>query len=391
MPLIPFVELDGPDFKDPIRLNTAQLVSFVYEESLSGCAKWALNLVEDDSNKFNRFIRMDGGAGKTFRFRYGLQGSQDKYPPTGQQISNWKTLELLQSRKRTVGRRVLFTFRGLCHGHVLNRRRKPNANWHQARICDIVQDLAEDAGLGHDVEQTVGQYSLSMGDCSSGYFIKHYLLPLAYSKAPSTAKDWRFWIRDGNTVVFKPTNISEAPKHKLSDNIKDDILILPLLGPESVKTVATQVYDGSGSLKMEAHDPLTNRYQWYEVNENNANFGYMGRGKPLPRQRSTAVTMTTNFTEKRNLWGKSTREQLRQEAETRFALNARGLYRMVSRVPFAVGMYPGDKARVMIKSGSSFEMDEGTGIWQIHTVRAVLTHGEIKAYVVLERRWESGA
>lgn len=379
----PYIDIDAPGFNDKIKLNTAQLVSFVFYESLDGCAQYSINLVDEDSNRFNRFIQQDGGTGKTFRFRFGTRGD-DVVPPTGTLLSDWKTLELLQSKKRTFGARTEFTFRGLCHGHALNRHNKDDGNWENAKISTIVRQLAQDAGLQADVEETVGFYTLSTGKLNSGKFIRDYLLPLAYCKG--SKKDWRFWIQDGTTVIFRPTDHNEGPKHFFADRKVDDPSILPLINPEAVKTVARQFMDGSGRITVESHDPMRGRFQKYEVNEGKAGFGYMGGGRPKAREKGTSVVVPTHFTEKRNLREKTTREQLIQEAETRWARHARGLYRMVSEVPFAAGLNPGDKVKVITEGARG--PDEGTGIWQLYSIKNLCTRGELRCFVVLERRWE---
>ncbi len=380
-----FVDVAAPGFVDSLRLNVDQLISFVYEESLDGCAKWALNLTDKDSDAFRPFIVNDGASGKTFKFRFGLVGTADPIPLTGALLSNWKTLELLQTRKRTLGEMTLYNFTGLCHGHALNRHNKPDGNWENKRISEIVKELAEDAGLQTDIEETVGQYTISNGKNKSGPFIKDYLLPLAYSK--SGRKDWRFWVRDGSTVVFRPTNHTEGAKHIFSDRVMNDPSILSMKGPEIVKTVASQVWDGSGRSKVTVHDPMVDRYQQHEVYEGNAAFNYLGKGKPKDRQKGTEVEVPTRFTEKRNVKGLTTAEQMKHEAETRWARNARSLYKMVSEVQYSTGLSPGDKVRVLVRDNK--DPDEATGLWQLHTIRNICTRGAIRSYVVLERRWET--
>lgn len=382
--------MDAPGFDDPVLLNNGMLVSFLYEESLDGCAKWAMNLVDKVSDRFNDFLALDGGTGFTFRFRFGVDGINPQNPvnfpitPYLKKLTNWKTLELLQGRKRTWGDLTVFNFKGLCHGNALNRCHPIDRNWERARVSDIVTELAEDAGLDADVEETVGQYTISNGKCSSGSFIKNYLLPLAYSR--SGRKDWRFWVRDGDTVVFRPSNSTESPRLKFSDWVQDDPNIIIMAGPEAIKTVAQQVWDGSGRMRVNGHDPMSNRYQWHETYESNADFNYLARGRPFDREWGTATQSFSHFAENRNLWGKTTTEQLKHEAESRWARNARGLYKMVSEVPFSVGLTPGDKVRVVCQEWD--DPDSSSGIWQLNKVRNICTQGELKAYVVLEKRWE---
>ena len=78
------LEIQAPGM-DSIKLVNEQIVSFVYHESISGCAAYDITLATKSYSGFDTLIKQDGMAGYTFKFRYGFRN--DRPQPVSEKLS----------------------------------------------------------------------------------------------------------------------------------------------------------------------------------------------------------------------------------------------------------------------------------------------------------------
>jgi hypothetical protein len=280
-----------------------------------------------------------------------------------------------------------FSLRGLCHGNVLRRHRFKDGVFKDS-ISNIAKTLITDAGLKIDTVPTTGTYNISNGSSPTGSFIKNNLLPLASSTAGA---DWRFWVRNGDTVVFRPTDLSVVSNIKMTDNTDaHSPNFLHLQVPELIKDTLHQPDRNDGKIEVRSVDSLRVTSKGPSVNDitisdNNSGFRQLTSGRPSARDK-VSKTIPTFRNNKRNV-DLQTRDASLKEGQNRWSMNARSLYRLIGRVPFTAGVRPGILVNVLLQRTFG-EVDINSGPWLVHTVRSVCTHGQLKSIVLLEKRWE---
>lgn len=102
--------------------------------------------------------------------------------------------------------RVQATITGLDKAFVLNERHSGKI-FTDKLVSEMVQELADDAGLDTDIETTKEKCSLFQGRLSDAAFIQSVLLPSAFS---SSRSDYMCFTRNGGTLVFRPPDLSSV-------------------------------------------------------------------------------------------------------------------------------------------------------------------------------------
>lgn len=178
------------------------LANFVYLERLDGLSCFKLKMCSTDWSVWDELIKDDLAPG---RFQWGFVGG-DQTPIKDVVFTSGKI-----KYKREM---VFVDVDGIDAGYYLCESGGGKA-YVDAKISNIVADIASRTGFYVDIEETKGKYTLYQCDYSDASFIKEELLPRAVGV--SGRSDFQFYVKDGNTIVFKPIKI-DVPKYFFSLN-----------------------------------------------------------------------------------------------------------------------------------------------------------------------------
>mgnify|MGYP005607344165 CR=1 FL=1 len=359
----------------PSSLMGGPLISFSFEESMSGCASYAIKIKSDSASKYDGFIRDDQTP---FGFLFGTSVPTGDLPSR----SNQKKLLLLQARKKLVSNTsATYLFRGCCGGILLSRHRAKDKSWDNELISKMVRDLIEDVGLQADVATTEGKFKLMGCNQPTAEFISKTLLPLAFSQ---TGRDWRFWVKDGKEVVFRPTK-PVGTTVKFSNTLKNGYV--HLLGPEVIKDTRFQEEQRSGKIEVVMYDESSGRLIQKEFGESKGQFNYLGgRGRPIERQ-SVSETIIASMQKGRHT-DVSPDKVVTRIGQTLWGRYGRSLYRIQSEIPYSPGLAINSPANVSL-TGPLGESDANSGQWVVFGARHSVTSGVARSWVTLEKRWEA--
>jgi len=364
------LQINAPGFSN---LVGDELIGFNFEESLEGCARWAFSFDTQDNSKYSNFIK-DDESDFTFRFGTGMNTDGPSYSPL-------KSGRLLLAKKRLIGNgHIIFNLKGACSGVAIQKHRAKDKHWKDAKISDVVSELlSEFRGLSPKVESTEGQFTLMGCNQPTGKYISKSLLPLAYSQQGA---DWRFWVEDGKTVHFSPTNPKGEP-YRFTNLFRSGWL--KMKSPEVIKDTRFDTHLNTGRIEVVMYDTDTDRLVRREVDENSGNFNYLGSGRPVNRN-FVSQTFNINMLKERQT-NLRPDKLVQQVGRTIWSRYARSLYRISCELDYEPGISIGRPAVVDL-SGPFGLPDQNTGNWLIHTVKHTYSRGDVKTWVVLEKRWE---
>lgn len=364
------LQVNAPGF-DNSTLVGNELIGFAYQESLDGCARWALNVETQDGRRYDSFVKNDETP---FTIRFGTQQNTD-----GPKLSRQKSLRTLQTNRQLIGNaRAMFTFKGCCNGVALNMHRAPDKRWSKRKISDIVKELIEAAGLQAQVEQSEGKFDIAGCNQPTGQFISRYLARFAYS---SKGRDWRLWVEDGKTVHFEPLR----PTGNLRfTNLSKDGLI-KLHSPQVIKDTRDQAINRSGKIEVRMYDPDSDRLVKREIGESQGAFNYFGSGRPVEREH-VSETILVNMQKDRNTDMQPDR-LVRQVGQSIWGRKGRCLYRLIGLCDYEPGISVNQQATVEL-AGPLGTSDVNSGTWVVSTVKNINARGSTKTWVALEKRWE---
>lgn len=363
------LQINAPGFEN---LVGSQLLGFNYVESLGGCARWGFSFDTQQNRKYDDFIKEDESE-FTLRFGSGMN-------PVGPSQSKLKTVRSLRASKRLVGNaRVIFNIKGTCAGIRIQRHRAKDKHWKDRRISQIVSELISEAGLRAQVARTEGEFSLMGCNLPTGKFIKRQLLPLAYTLKGS---DWRLWVEDGKTIHFEPTTPTGRIL-RFTNLFRDGWL--KLKSPQVVKDTTYEPELRNGKIEVVMYDTDQDRLIRREIGENSGQFRYLGSGRPRERRH---VSETLRINVQRNRQTNVRPDKLvRQVGRTVWAEHGRSLYRLIGQLDYEPGLTVNQPAIVDL-SGPFGIPDVNTGRWIVHSVKHLYSRGDVKTWVILEKRWE---
>lgn len=365
------LQINAPGFGD---LVGEDLIGFNFVESMGGCARWAISFDTQDNRRYDSLIKNDEFD---FSLRFGTEMNTD-----GPRRSELKHVRLLRSQKQMGGNaRIVFNMKGTCSGIAIQRHRAKDKHWRERRISQIVDELVSEIdGLFAQVEQTEGQFSLMGCNLPTGKYINRFLLPLAYARR---GRDWRFWIENGKTVHFEPTKPDPSNPYHFTNLHREGWL--KLKSPKIIKDTRFEPELRSGKIEVMMYDSDQDRLIRREVGEGAGQFNYFGDGRPRERQH-VSETHRVNFQRDRQT-NLRPDKLVRQMGQTIWGQHGRGLYRLVGQLDYEPGLTINRIAYVDL-SGPFGIPDVNTGTWIVHSVKHLYSRGDVKTWVMLEKRWE---
>lgn len=366
------LQVNAPGFQND-ELVGQELIGFNYVETLEGCSRFALVVQSQRGTAWNSFIKNDE---EPFTMRFGTE-----HNVVAARQSRLKTLRTLWSSRQLKGNAsAIFTFKGTCNGVALNLHRAKDKHWKQTTISGIVEELITDAGLEPAVAQTDGFFTLMGCNLPTGKFIRRVLLPLAYS---DKGRDWRIWVEDGKRVHFEPTEAS-GNKLKFTNLFRDGWI--QLKSPKVVKDTRFSAALRTGKIEVMMYDQDSDRLIRRKVGENQGRFNYSGIGRPKERE-NTSESIVYSYLRDRHTDIRPDK-LMRQIGQTVWGEYGRSLYRLVG----LCGNYePGisvNQPAVVDLAGPLGAVDVNSGNWIVVQVKNINSRGQVKTFVVLEKRWE---
>jgi len=365
------LQLFAPGFSSDIN---QELLGFNYIESMGGCSRWAMSFSTQDDSKYNSLLKNDE---LDFSFRFGTSMNTD-----GPQQSTLKHVRILHAKKRLFGRaKVIFTLRGTCSGIAIQKHRAKDKHWKDKRISEIVTDLLQDFdSLTPQIEKTRGKFSLMGCNLPTGSFIRRFLLPFAFG---SKGTDWRFWVEDGKKVHFEPLKPKGRP-YRFTNLFRDNWL--KMKSPQVVKDTRFESELDYGKVEVVMLDPDHHRLIRETVSDKNSKLNYLARrGRPTPREH-TARTRRLGLQQRRQT-DVSPQTLVQNVSQTLWGRHSRSLYRLTGELDYEPGISVNHLAMVDL-AGPFGAPDINTGMWVVHSVKHLYSHGSIRTWVLLEKRWE---
>lgn len=360
------------------------LLSFAYEDSLLGCAKFAFTITHPHPASYKML-----NDELPFQLQYGeTDGSQEG---SWSAVKNCEIVKMTKQHHRSF---TVTTVKGLCAGHSLNREMIFGKLWKNARISDIVTELIEEAKLTPKVAETEGKFTLQSEPQLISHYINKYLSLLAWNSRLGT--DWRLWVADGSVAYFMPTpvaygkyavNTMFTDHEDILERAKNNVRVIKMLNPRVTVTKERQIIDNSGRSATIVWDLARDRYEVGVGSDRTGGFQYL-QSRPTTSNQSTEV-IRMNLQRDRQT-DVSTRQLADRVAKTSFAKKARSRNILTAEVPMIPDVVrPGETVRVsMVRAagGGQGVYSEHSGLWVIQSVRNVFSQGAVKGYVTMERR-----
>jgi hypothetical protein len=201
--LTPLLDVTYQD--QPIDLNSG-LRKFCYYENAHG---FAAVYIEVHDHKMEEVVQlMVNTAGtKPVKLRHGhwtVGGGAPKY-------SDWKDVLFNSVELNMVNLgRVSIICSGTCAGYNLWETIGTPGAFVKMKISDIVKAIAARNDMTADVEETVGTYTFYQADMTDAELL---MLLLNYAVSVLGRADYKFFIKNGNTIVFKTPDYRNAMWH----------------------------------------------------------------------------------------------------------------------------------------------------------------------------------
>jgi len=209
--------------------------------------------------------------------------------------------------------------RGVGAGVVLGERCHQN-RFHDMLISEMVSEIAEQNGFEHDVAETKRKFSKYQCTMSDGEFVKDDLLIDAVSNGGFG--DYRFYIKDGVTLVFKPPELS-------SNNNLVDLTVLGDIGSDNnIQQLSIHYrrglssYEGHSAFLMRGFDLTKKKGAEFLANDSTVKFKKLASRAPSPPDVPGQIGISSELE-----FGEATPGVLEISATGRWSRSARSLYR----------------------------------------------------------------
>jgi hypothetical protein len=163
-------------------------------------------------------------------------------------------------------------------------------------VSDMVSQIADIYKLSKNILPVdTGNKTFHQGWESDGEFIRDYCLRYA---AARRRKDYLYYVRNGDTLVFAPPDYTQDVYRTIGFNIDKTLSEL-----ESVKVLVRRVEtirNGAGNVLIRAFHPSAESFYEEILNSQNVNYEQLASQKPTFSGVSTIEEVATEDTENRN-------------------------------------------------------------------------------------------
>lgn len=352
-----------------LRVDEDGIIDFVYFEHIYGSAQFILHCDKENWGDFDQLMT-DPDAPVLVRWGYEEAGERIN--------SDWRHVYTAFLRSRYEPTNVEVYLEGLDLGQRLNESYRPSQVYKNMRVSDIVSNIAKNAGLEADVKATKGRYHICQNNLPDAWFIKNELLPRAVSE--SGESNYYFFIKGGNTLVFRPPVLEDAadafvltlpPEEEQPKNIR-------LLEVEYRRVTLAPM--GSLVTEVRGFDPIKVKPISFKADDNTVQFKKLSRkGPTLPIEPSRVYLTTGPYYPEYNS------EDVENEAKAVWGANARSLYRVTLDVPPQVTVKPFTVSKLDIVDQNG-QPHFTTGKYLVRGVKQLITGDEYRTILYFERR-----
>jgi len=305
-PVVRFeLKLNGTDLK----MEEARLLNLLYYQSVRGSAQYWITCTDKDWSYYDGLYEADA----ELEMRVGLQtGNKTTWSPTQKLlVGNVKASYHPDA--------VHVTIAGMDKGEKLFRNcsRKMWNKDEGKLVSEMVEELAGESDLSTQVETTKDKFALTQGTLPDGHFIHKVLLPIAYS---SSRNDYLCYMKNGDTLVFEPPDISSVQKTLKYPGAEDDYA--PTEPPLVYYRPINLPPNASWSTEMRAVNPNKKEAKFFTADDGTANLQKYASETPSAPDNPARIGYTVYSEQEilenvtKALWGNRARELWIVDAKT---------------------------------------------------------------------------
>lgn len=263
-----------------IAVTESQINGLLYEEDIWGSARYALKLVTQSDAPWKDFLQNPELRFK-IRFKHYADGQQS--------ISAAKTLRKDYAKLTELGDNTEILLEGSDAGFDLVLGWK-DSQVYKGTVSQMVGQIAERHKLKTDLVATTGTHYLLQCTYPDGWFIRNILLPLAYNDSRS---DYLFYIRNGDTVVFRPPDLDkEVAKFVIPPRGEVDGIVNVEFHEFDIRD-SSLTPSRSQVVQVRGFDRLTKRYIEFRAQDNTVNPQTLASTAPDPTVDPTRAVFCT--------------------------------------------------------------------------------------------------
>lgn len=288
------LRVDGND----LELEAGRLVRFLFFQTIRGSAQYHITAVDDSWSYYDGFYKED--AELVLRFGYTQDGAE-VWSPEHHLVVGEVTAEYDPDG-------IDVTVSGLDKGSLIFNTCSQKV-FKDKLISEMVKDLAEANGLDVSVEATKNKTDITQGIMPDGHFIQKFLLPRAYNE---TRQDYLCWIRNGDTLVFEPPEVS-SPQATFdfpgeSDDYQPEAPLQCRYRPIMMRP------NGAWSTQVRGVDPLKKEGLFFTADDNTVSYRKLANTGPNAPDMPSRIVMLDEVEDKvvtnigKALWSTKSRE-----------------------------------------------------------------------------------
>lgn len=247
----------------------------------------------------------------------------------------------------------------------------------EQRISEMVKWLATQNGLRADVTKTKGQLTRYQCEMNDAEFIRQVCLPNAVDAAGQA--DYRYYIKNGNTVVFGPPKISQGEDLD-TFTLQTNPYSLDPNGIQVLDVEYRKIMTGSNSLELRGFDKLDKQPSLFEANWNTVKFRKLAEKKPAhsggPSRIEHTVGPDIDF---------NRAVGVKERASATWSVKDEKLFRTSVTIRPRLDVEIGKTLKLVVerpKEGAAFP----TGRWLIYGMMTWRSAGRGQTTLLLERR-----
>lgn len=305
-PVVRFeLKVNGSDLK----MEAARLNTVLYFQSIRGSAQFWVKCVDTKWDYYDKLYEDDA----KLEMRIGVKiGSKNLWS----EVQNLAVGNVAASYHPDA---VTITVSGMDQGEKMFRNcsRKMWNKDEGKLISEIVEELAGESDLDTQVEATKDKFMLTQGTLPDGHYIHKVLLPLAYN---ASRQDYLCYMKNGNTLVFEPPDVSSEQATLKFPGASDDYT--PLEPPIVHYRPINLPPNGSWSTEMRAVNPYKKEASFSTADDGTVNLQKYASQLPSPPENPARIGYTVYSEQElldnvtKALWGNRARELWIIDAKT---------------------------------------------------------------------------
>lgn len=294
----PYVRFEMKVNGQDLKMEESRLLNFLYFHSIRGSAQYYVYATDRQWSYFDQLYE----PGTEIQIRFGRKdGSTSLWSPT-------HTMLVGEVEAHYHPQCVFVNVTGMDKGVKLFERCSQKV-WKDKKVSDIVTELAGESGLSTQVESTKDEFNLTQALMPDGHYIEKVLLPIAYT---ASRQDFLFYIKEGNTVVFEPPDVSSSQATLQYPGADGDYgpIEPPIVHFRPIRLPP----NGAWSTECRAVNPFKKEGKFFKADDGTANLKKLASQTPSPPDEAARLCHTIYSDEQilenvtKALWSRRSRE-----------------------------------------------------------------------------------